>query len=107
MNTEQLMQEIRETNLSYLMLAQNMIRADRDQAMFRLGVSGEVADLINTLSPGQMMKIASSNMMLCRFRIDDEMVWGLLSGRAKNQNQNAASVHAGILMAGKMEEVLA
>ena len=37
MKTEQMLEEIREANLSYLMLAQNMIRADRAQALYRLG----------------------------------------------------------------------
>ncbi|HET8609970.1 MAG TPA: flagellar transcriptional regulator FlhD, partial [Burkholderiales bacterium] len=33
--TDQLLEEIRETNLTYLILAQKMIRADRVQALFR------------------------------------------------------------------------
>ncbi|MBV8470550.1 MAG: flagellar transcriptional regulator FlhD, partial [Burkholderiaceae bacterium] len=33
MNAEQILSEIREANLSYLMLAQNLIRADREQAL--------------------------------------------------------------------------
>ena len=44
MNTEQILAEIREANLSYLMLAQSLIRTDREQALFRLGVSEETAD---------------------------------------------------------------
>ncbi|MBL3036201.1 flagellar transcriptional regulator FlhD, partial [Klebsiella pneumoniae] len=35
MTNEQILNEIRETNLSYLMLAQNLIRTDREQALFR------------------------------------------------------------------------
>jgi flagellar transcriptional activator FlhD len=50
MNTEQILMEIREANLSYLMLAQSLIRADREQALFRLGVSEETADVIGMLS---------------------------------------------------------
>jgi hypothetical protein len=34
--SEQILAEIREANLSYLMLAQNLIRADRAEALFRL-----------------------------------------------------------------------
>ncbi|EWS61906.1 Flagellar transcriptional regulator FlhD [Methylibium sp. T29-B] len=71
MNTEQILIEIREANLSYLMLAQSLIRADRDQALFRLGISEETADLIGLLSPAQMMKIASGNTLLCRMRVDE------------------------------------
>jgi flagellar transcriptional activator FlhC len=51
MNNDQILMEIRETNLSYLMLAQSLIRADREQALFRLGLSEEAADRISALSP--------------------------------------------------------
>ena len=39
MTSEQLLAEIREANLTYLMLAQNLIRQDKAEAIFRLGVS--------------------------------------------------------------------
>ena len=57
MNADQILAEIREANLSYLMLAQSLIRADREQALYRLGVSEETATLIGTLSPAQIEKI--------------------------------------------------
>ena len=63
MKTTGLLNEIRELNLAYLMLAQQMIREDRDAAMFRLGVSEEVADMIESLSPAQVLKMASANMI--------------------------------------------
>jgi flagellar transcriptional activator FlhD len=100
---EQLMTEVREANMSYLMLAQHMLREDRDQAMYRLGLSEEVADMIAALTPGQLLKIANSNMLMCRFRFDDDVVWGLLlsHGKQKQANDaiNANAIHAGILMA--------
>ena len=71
--------EIKEANLTYLMLSQSLIRQDKAQALFRLGISEESADLIAMLSPSQIMKLAASNMLLCRFRADDEMVWNLLT----------------------------
>jgi flagellar transcriptional activator FlhD len=104
MKPEQLLGEIREANLAYLMLAQHMIRADRPQALYRLGLAEEVADLIVGLSPGQVLKIASGNMLMCRFRFDDEIVWNLLATTGKVGNTN--SLHANILMAGKMAEVI-
>ncbi len=102
MKTEQMLEEIREANLSYLMLAQNMIRADRAQALYRLGVSGEVADVIEGLSAGQMLKMASSNMLMCRFRFDDQMVWDLITSHGKDRQ--ARNAHANILMAGNFAE---
>src|SRR5258706_11519781 len=105
MNADQILSEIREANLSYLMLAQSLIRADREQALYRLGISEENAALIALLSPGQMMKIASGNTLLCRFRVDDDLVWGLLTNHGKGAaNDTTTRLHASILMAGRHQE---
>jgi flagellar transcriptional activator FlhD len=105
MTADQILSEVRETNLSYLMLAQSLIRADREQALFRLGISEETATLISTLSPAQMMKIAAGNTLLCRFRMDDDVVWGLLTNHGKTAaNDTTARLHASILMAGRHQE---
>ena len=104
------MPEVREVNLSYLMLAQSMVRADNVHAMFCLGVSEEVADILSDLGPGQLLKIASGNMLMCRFRFDDEMVWSLLSEHGRRSPQgldaNAARLHASIVMAGNFVEAV-
>ena len=104
MNAEQILAEIREANLSYLMLAQSLIRADREQALYRLGVSEDTAAIIGTLTPAQMMKIAQSNTLLCRFRMDDDLVWGLLTNHGKAANDSVSRLHASILMAGRHQE---
>ena len=105
MNTEQILAEIREANLSYLMLAQTLIRADREQALFRLGVSEETASVIGALTPAQMMKIASGSTLLCRMRCEDDLVWSLLTNHGKaSANDSVARLHASILMAGRHQE---
>ena len=105
MTADQILAEIREANLSYLMLAQSLIRSDRDQALFRLGVSEETANLIGALTPAQMMKMASGNTLLCRFRMDDDLVWNLLTSHGKGaSNDGVARLHASILMAGRHQE---
>ena len=108
MNDEQLTSEIRDANLTYLMLAQNLIRKDKAEALFRLGISEESADLIAILSPAQILKISSSNMLLCRFRVDDDMVWGLLTNHSASKVDNDATtkLHASILMAGRFNEAM-
>lgn len=104
---DRMMAEIREANLSYLILAQRMIREDRAQALFRLGVSEEIATILEALTPGQMLKVASGSMLMCRFRFDDAMVWNLLTdhGRAEG-GENASRLHASILMAGNFAEAV-
>ncbi len=105
MTSDQILAEIREANLSYLMLAQSLIRTDREQALFRLGVSEETATLIGTLSPAQMMKVATGNTLLCRFRMDDDLVWNLLTSHGKGAaNDGMSRLHASILMAGRHQE---
>jgi len=106
MNADQILAEIREANLSYLMLAQTLIRADREQALYRLGISEESAALIALLTPAQMMKIAAGNTLLCRFRMDeDDMVWSLLLNHGKSAaNDATARLHASILLAGRHQE---
>ena len=108
MTDDQLTTEIREANVTYLMLAQNVIRKDKAEALFRLGISEESATLIATLSPAQIMKIASSPMLLCRFRVDDDMVWSLLTNHSANKVDNDATtkLHASILMAGRFAEAM-
>ncbi|MEQ1772799.1 MAG: flagellar transcriptional regulator FlhD [Burkholderiales bacterium] len=99
MSREQLINEIQEANLSYLLLAQQMIRLDRAAAIFRLGVSDEVARILDQLSPGQILKMAASNMLLCRFRFDDGMILGLLTDHGKEKPLMQS--HAAVLMAGQ------
>lgn len=108
MTNEQMLNEIREANMTYLMLAQTLIRQDKAEALFRLGMSEEAADLISALSPAQVMRIASGNMLLCRFRVDDDMVWNLLTNHSVSKVDNDATtkLHASILMAGRFSEAV-
>jgi flagellar transcriptional activator FlhD len=104
---EQLLQEVREVNLAYLVLAQHMIRADKAQARYRLGISDEVAGIVEQLTPAQLMKIAGSNQLILRFRFDDDMVWNLLTSHSRAKLAPGAAVaglHANIVMAGQFAE---
>lgn len=96
--------EIRDVNLSYLMIAQQMIRHDRAEAIFRLGISGEIADLLASMSNGQVLKMASCNVMLSRFRFNDTAILStLLRDKAGTAS---APVHASIIMASQAPETI-
>ncbi|MCB1913903.1 MAG: flagellar transcriptional regulator FlhD [Rhodocyclaceae bacterium] len=105
MQTSGLQEEIRDLNLAYLMLAQQMLREDREAAMFRLGIGGDVAELMLGLSPAQLVKMSNSQMMLCRFRFDDSSLFGLLAGNGRQAA--TAGVHAAIIAASKPVAALA
>ena len=109
MTNEQLLAEIRETNLTYLMLAQTLIRQDKASAVFRLGMNEESVDILASLSAAQVLKLASRNTLLCSFRVDDELVWSLLTNHntpKKIGNETTNTLHANILMASRLSEVL-
>ena len=108
MTADQMLTEIRDANLTYLMLAQSLIRQDKEEALFRLGMSEDAANMIATLSPAQILKIASGNMLLCRFRVDDDIVWNLLTNHtvSKVDNDATTKLHASILMAGRFAEAM-
>jgi flagellar transcriptional activator FlhD len=63
--------DIREVNLSYLLLAQRLLRDNYAAGMYRLGFDEDVADIVLRLSPAQLVKLASSSSLICRFRLDD------------------------------------
>jgi flagellar transcriptional activator FlhD len=97
--------DIKEVNLAYLMLAQNLIRADREAAIFRLGISEEIAAIIDRLTPGQVVKMASSDMLICSFRFDDKLLLNLLANHERDRG--VGHIHAAILAAGKPLETVA
>lgn len=99
MGSPTLQDEIREVNLAYLMLAQRLLRDDRETAMFRLGIGGDVADLILGMSAAQLVKLASSQLLLPRFRFDDNLILGLFAGQGRDAA--SSSLHAAILAAGR------
>ncbi|GAB4122804.1 MAG: flagellar transcriptional regulator FlhD [Sideroxydans sp.] len=105
MKHEQIQEEIREINLSYMLLAQQMIRDDREAALFRLGLNEEMADLIAELSPAQLLKMAGSGMLLCRFRFDEQLLLNMITDYNKDRLMSQA--HAAILMSAQTPELLA
>jgi len=105
MNAAEVYDEIKEMNLSYLMLAQQLIRADRETAQYRLGISADIADIIERLSSAQVLKMARSNMVLCRFRFDDRTLLGLLSGHERDRDNS--HTHAVILAGSRPVEAVA
>ena len=105
MGQDQLLEHIREANLNYLVLAQHLIRQDRDMAVYRLGVDEELADLLDKLTPAQLMRLAASNTLLCRFRFDDRVILDLLVTQGEKRSMSTS--HAAILMAKEPAEALA
>ncbi|TAN27694.1 MAG: flagellar transcriptional regulator FlhD [Castellaniella sp.] len=92
-----LLDDIREVNLSYLMLAQRLLRESLPAGMFRLGFSADVADIVLNLSPAQIVKLAGSNSVLCAFRLNDAQLLASLTHEVLGGVLQQA--HSTILMA--------
>jgi flagellar transcriptional activator FlhD len=100
--TSDMLNEIREVNLSYLLLAQRLLREDKPMGMFRMGISDQLADVIANLSLAQTVKLAASSQVLCRFRFDDHAVLSSLADKGKTSA--VAQAHSAILMASQPAE---
>jgi flagellar transcriptional activator FlhD len=91
--------EIKDVNLSYLLLAQRLLREDKPGGMFRMGISEPLANVLANLTLAQTVKLAASNQLLCRFRFDDHAILSLLTDNGRTC-VNAPS-HAAIVMASQ------
>ena len=98
----EMLTEIREVNLSYLLLAQRLLREDKQTGMFRMGISDQLADVLASLSLAQTVKLAASNQVLCRFRFDDHAILSSLADKGKTSA--VAQAHSAILMASQPVE---
>lgn len=68
---QETLESIREINLSYFMLAQQMLRDDRAVGMFRLGLSAQIAHILSELTLAQIVRLASTDQLLCAFRLSN------------------------------------
>jgi flagellar transcriptional activator FlhD len=97
-----LLSDIQEVNLSYLMLAQRMLRENYAAGMFRLGFDTDVADIVMRLSPAQLVKLAGSSSLICKFRLND---YDLLSSLTQDVLGGVLQqAHSTILLSQKASE---
>jgi flagellar transcriptional activator FlhD len=96
---------IHELNLSYLLLAQQLLREDKAVGMFRLGVSAEIAEILVSLSPAQIAKLAAARQLLCAFRFKDDAILSALTHTAKRAA--VVPAHAALVLAGQPAEAFA
>lgn len=96
--------DIQEVNLSYLMLAQRLLRDNYAAGMYRLGFDSDVADIVLSLSPAQLVKLASSNTLVCGFRLNDYQLLSTLGQDVLGGVLQQA--HSTILLAQRSPEQL-
>ncbi len=97
-NTEHLLEDIREVNLSYLLLMQRLISSDREMAMFRLKIDEQTADLLETIPVPELARLARCNQLLCHFSVGNADQLHALINSAKDDRMR--QIHAAILLGG-------
>lgn len=97
MTSTSLSEEIQELNLAYLLLAQRLIVADRDEAKFRLKIDDDTADLLKGLNARQLTRLSRTNQLLCHF--GHAGAEQLRQVTDNPREQGLASLHAALLMA--------
>ncbi|MCQ8895879.1 flagellar transcriptional regulator FlhD [Limnobacter humi] len=105
MRANEILEQIREANLSYLLLAKQMINDDKAEAVIRLGIDEQTAELLSDLTTAQVLKMAASDLPMCSLRFTDPQVWKLASDHGKDRN--ISGMHAAILMAGRSVNIQA
>ncbi len=96
---ESLLDDIRQLNLSYLMLVQRMIRDDRTLAIFRLKLTPAMADALVAAPLSQLAKLANSNQLLCQLTIQDTASFNRLV--EETPHEDVQRTHTALLLAGK------
>lgn len=101
MNDQGLLGEIREQNLSYLLLAQKLLREDRETALFRLGMTDSMAAFVEQMSVRQLCELASSSQLLCRLAFSSPQQLERLVNKERELGQTR--LHAAILLAAPQD----
>jgi flagellar transcriptional activator FlhD len=99
MNDSNLLDEIEELNLAYLLLAQRILHDDRTSAKFRLKVDDEMADLLLSLNARQLSRLSRSNQLLCHFGHENAEQLRHLTHNTRDQG--LTQFHASLLMASR------
>lgn len=94
------LQSIHNLNLTYLLLAQRLIREDKFAAGFRLGLDGDILDTIKDLSLPQLIKMASTSQLICRLRMDDKEVIDCLTKASRIDALQ--QIHTGIILSTEL-----
>jgi len=100
MHTSELLKHIYDINLSYLLLAQRLISQDKASAMFRLGISEEMASTMGELTLPQMVKLAETNQLICQFRFDNHQTITRLT--QESRVDDLQQIHTGILLSTRL-----
>lgn len=90
------LKSIHDLNLSALLLSQRMIEEDKTVAMYRLGISEEMADIISNLNTSHILTLSETNQLIFQLRFKNhEMLQKLTE---ESRVSDIKQMHTGILL---------
>lgn len=92
--------EIQEINLSYLLLAQRLLKEDFATARFRLKVDETLATKIVSLTAKQLTQLARSNQFLFRLNLENPIQLEQLT--SNKRAENLSHIHTALLMSSSV-----
>ncbi|WP_043318849.1 flagellar transcriptional regulator FlhD [Microbulbifer sp. HZ11] len=92
--------EIQEINLSYLLLAQRLLKEDFATARFRLKVDETLATKIVSLTAKQLTRLARSNQFLFRLNLENPIQLEQLT--SNKRAENLSHIHTALLMSSNV-----
>lgn len=99
-DTNDQLQSIHDLNLTYLVLAQRLIREDKFAAGFRLGLDSTILDTLSELTLPQLIKMASTSQLICRLRVDDKEIIDCLTKASRIDALQ--QIHTGIILSTEL-----
>ncbi|WP_294904930.1 flagellar transcriptional regulator FlhD [Tatumella sp. UBA2305] len=100
MNSVNLLKHIYDINLSYLLLAQQLISQDKSSAMFRLGIDEPMANKLAELTLPGLVKLAETNQLICKLRFMDYTIIQRLTRESRVDDMQ--QIHTGIILASEL-----
>ncbi|MFL9966956.1 flagellar transcriptional regulator FlhD [Paraburkholderia sediminicola] len=86
--------EVKNLNLSYLLLAQRLLRKDKAMGMSSMRISGKLADVILNLTIEQTERLAASSQLLCRLGFNDHAILSAISDKGSTAKTTASLITA-------------
>lgn len=100
MDNSDIVKQIYGINLSYLLLAQRMLNEDKYSAIYRLGIEKELAETLRGLSLHELVKLAETNQLICKFRFEQAEIIERLT--QESRVDDLQQIHTGIMLASNL-----
>lgn len=84
-----LLEEVKQVNFSYLSLIREVAQKQGAVGLCQMGFSEDIANSFVTMTDAQLLKLADSGQLLCRFQMNTAAMLSSLGNPAESRMQAA------------------